>query len=86
MMCTKRRIEMDYPSQDGTICLEESADDAIALAKLIRENGLQNRISINPETPISDIAGVLETGLLDIVDILAVNSGFGRGNHSRNPL
>ena len=34
MMCTKRRIEMDYPSQDGTIRLEESADDAIALAKI----------------------------------------------------
>ena len=85
-MCTTRQIEMDYLSQDGTIHLEESADNAIALAKLIRENGLQNRISIKPETPNFDIAGVLETGLLDIVDILAVNPGFGRGNHTRNLL
>lgn len=34
-------------------------------------------VSINPKTPISEVYPLLETGLVDLVDILAVEPGFG---------
>jgi len=55
----------------------DSADGVATLAKRIRDKGMRSGISINLETPISDIVDLLEIGLFDIVDILAVNSGFG---------
>ena len=34
-------------------------------------------VSINPSTSLSDLYPLLDTGLIDVVDVLAVEAGFG---------
>ena len=51
--------------------------EAMALAQQIVEAGMQCGVSINPSTPIDDIIALLETGLISLVNVLAVEPGFG---------
>ncbi len=57
---------------------------AVELAYAITLAGLSCGVSINPETPISAIFPLLDTGLVDLVDVLAVEPGF--GGQKFNPL
>ncbi|KAL7544514.1 hypothetical protein ACHAWF_007892, partial [Thalassiosira exigua] len=50
---------------------------AVAAARTITSFGTKCGVSINPETPVTDILGLLDTGLVDLVDVLAVEPGFG---------
>jgi ribulokinase/ribulose-phosphate 3-epimerase len=52
-------------------------DDALHLAREIVEAGMKCGISLNPKTDVREIYPLLETGLLDVVDLLAVEPGFG---------
>lgn len=54
-----------------------SLDKAVELAQTITSLGMSCGISINPDTSVSEIYPLLETGLVDLVDILAVEPGFG---------
>eukprot|EP00429_Kryptoperidinium_foliaceum_P017639 CAMPEP_0176044908 /NCGR_PEP_ID=MMETSP0120_2-20121206/22290_1 /TAXON_ID=160619 /ORGANISM="Kryptoperidinium foliaceum, Strain CCMP 1326" /LENGTH=805 /DNA_ID=CAMNT_0017378313 /DNA_START=309 /DNA_END=2726 /DNA_ORIENTATION=+ len=51
--------------------------DAIQLAKAIRASGMQCGVSINPSTPVREIYPLLKTELIAVVDVLAVEPGFG---------
>lgn len=55
----------------------DSLVSAIAFAKQINSMKMKCGISINPDTPISSIYPLIDTGLVDLVDVLAVEPGFG---------
>ena len=55
----------------------DSLVSAIAFAKQINSMKMKCGISINPDTSISSIYPLLDTGLVDLVDVLAVEPGFG---------
>ena len=57
---------------------------ATTLAKGVIESGMKCGVSINPNTDVSEIFPLLQTGLVDLVDILAVEPGF--GGQSFNPI
>lgn len=57
---------------------------AIEFAHEIRLLGMKCGISINPSTNITSILPLLDTGLIDLVDILAVEPGF--GGQQFNPI
>lgn len=57
---------------------------AIELAKHINEHGMKCGISLNPSTDLKEIFPLLQTGLVDLVDILAVEPGF--GGQTFNPV
>ena len=61
-----------------------SVDAARALAVEIRKGGCDVGVCIAPETPVSAIAPLLDAGLVDMVDILAVAPG--RGGQSFDPV
>ena len=50
---------------------------AIELAKRVNESGMKCGVSINPSTDVQEILPLLQTGLVDLVDVLAVEPGFG---------
>jgi len=50
---------------------------AIQLSKEAQASGMQCGISINPGTDLDGVYPLLQTGLIDLVDILAVEPGFG---------
>ena len=52
-----------------------SLQHAEAFGKDIVDSGMRAGISINPETKVEEILPLLETGLFDTVDILAVEPG-----------
>lgn len=52
-------------------------DEAVDIAMKVRDSGMNVGISVNPETDVNEIYGLLETGLFDTVDLLAVRPGFG---------
>lgn len=54
-----------------------SAAEALTLARAIVDSGMKCGVSINPETHVQDLYPLLESGLFDLVDILAVHPGFG---------
>ncbi len=54
-----------------------SLDEAVELAQTVTSLGMKCGVSINPDTAVSEIYPLLETGLVDLVDILAVEPGFG---------
>ena len=54
-----------------------SVDAARALAVEIRKGGCDVGVCIAPETPVSAIAPLLDAGLVDMVDVLAVAPGRG---------
>mmetsp|Transcript_17887 Transcript_17887/g.26254 ORF Transcript_17887/g.26254 Transcript_17887/m.26254 type:complete len:249 (-) Transcript_17887:95-841(-) len=53
------------------------AEKAIRLAKQVKDAGMMCGISINPSTDVEDIYALLQTGYVDLVDVLAVEPGFG---------
>lgn len=55
----------------------ESLETALEMAKAVNEAGMDCGISINPETCEDKIYPLLESGLIDLVDVLAVEPGFG---------
>jgi len=57
---------------------------AIEFAQEITALGMKCGISINPSTKITSIFPLLDTGLIDLVDILAVEPGF--GGQQFNPI
>ena len=61
-----------------------SLDAARALVGEIREGGCDVGICLAPETPVSAIAPLLDAGLVDMVDVLAVAPG--RGGQSFDPV
>ena len=63
---------------------ENALQSAIQLAKVVVESGMKCGVSINPTTDVTEIFSLLQTGLVDLVDILAVEPGF--GGQSFNPL
>jgi len=50
---------------------------AVAFARTVTSLGMKCGVSINPETPVASILPLLDSGLVDLVDILAVEPGFG---------
>ena len=52
-----------------------ATDDAISLAKKIKENGLDAAMSLNPSTTLDEVKDVLTTNLFTSVIILGVNPG-----------
>ena len=56
---------------------QESVQSASALARAVVASGMRCGVSINPENPIDELFPLLQTGLVDLVDILAVAPGFG---------
>lgn len=56
---------------------DDALSSAIAFAKDITSFRMKCGISINPETDVAVIFPLLDTGMLDLVDILAVEPGFG---------
>lgn len=54
-----------------------SLESALEMAKAVNEAGMDCGISINPETSEDKIYPLLESGLIDLVDVLAVEPGFG---------
>ncbi len=55
----------------------KNANEALDLARTIKANGMEVGISINPSTPVKEIIPLLQGKLFDIIDILAVEPGFG---------
>lgn len=50
---------------------------AVQLAEEVQASGMRCGISLNPATDLQAVYPLLETGLIDLVDILAVEPGFG---------
>jgi ribulose-phosphate 3-epimerase len=50
---------------------------AIQLAKQVVESGMDCGVSINPATHVEEIFPLLQAGLISVVDVLAVEPGFG---------
>ena len=50
---------------------------ALFLAKCLIDNHMECGVSINPQTPVEEIYPLLQSGLLSVVDVLAVEPGFG---------
>lgn len=50
-------------------------NDAISLAKKIKENGLDAAMSLNPSTTLDEVKDILITNLFTSVIILGVNPG-----------
>ena len=62
----------------------ESFAEAVNFATLVTSLGISCGVSINPKTPPDVVIPLLETGLVDLVDVLAVEAGF--GGQSFNPV
>lgn len=56
---------------------------AVAFARTITNLGMKCGVSINPETPVTSILPLLDTELVDLVDVLAVEPGFGGQNFNK---
>jgi len=57
----------------------DNLEKAIEFAQKVKQTGIQCGISINPSTPIEGIFEILvhKDNLVDLVDVLAVEPGFG---------
>lgn len=83
-MCVDRPARYIKPMKDAGadsfIFQWEAAGDvveAIQLAQAVVDSGMQCGVSINPMTPVRDLYPLLKTGLVSVVDVLAVEPGFG---------
>jgi len=56
---------------------KQQLQSALKLARDVKDAGMLCGVSINPSTPTSDILPLLESNLIDVVDVLAVEPGFG---------
>lgn len=52
-------------------------NDALILAKEINSSGMKCGVSLNPSTPITVVLPLIFSGVIDLVDVLAVEPGFG---------
>lgn len=64
----------------------DNVEAAIALAVEVASAGMSCGVSVNPSTKIEDIYPLLATNLVDLVDILAVEPGFGGQAFQRRVL
>lgn len=55
----------------------DNIEEAIAFGNAIKMSGMQAGISINPSTSVEFIMPLLSANVLDVIDILAVEPGFG---------
>lgn len=55
----------------------QNLEDAIQLAELVQASRMRCGVSLNPATDLQAVYALLETGLVDLVDVLAVEPGFG---------
>jgi ribulose-phosphate 3-epimerase len=55
----------------------QNIDEALHLVRTVVESGMDCGISINPSTAVDEILPILESGLVAVVDIMAVEPGFG---------
>lgn len=83
-LCVDRpRRYVESLAQAGANCIifqieaTNSVEEAIQLGKAIKRDGMQAGISINPLTPLERITPLLPTNLFDVIDVLAVEPGFG---------
>ena len=58
----------------------DSVEDALSLIQSINDAGMKCGISINPDTEVENIYSLLDTDMIDTVNILAVEPGFGGQN------
>ena len=63
--------------EGGKINKEEQLEAALEIAQSVVETGMDCGISINPSTKVEEIYPLLRSGLIAVVDILAVEPGFG---------
>jgi ribulose-phosphate 3-epimerase len=56
---------------------EESLEAALEIARAVVKSGMDCGISINPSTKVEEIYPLLQSGLIAVVDVLAVEPGFG---------
>jgi ribulose-phosphate 3-epimerase len=59
---------------DGITIHAEATKDPVALLRKIRSAGLRAGVSLNPDTPLSSISGILSE--LDLVLVMSVFPGF----------
>lgn len=71
------RIIFQWEAMLGDKSNDAALSSAVAFAKTITSLGMKCGISINPETDLTSIYPLLDTGMIDLVDILAVEPGFG---------
>lgn len=64
----------------------KSPEEAFALVHGIVDAGMKCGVSINPETPVDDLFPLLSSGLVDMVDVLAVRPGFGGQSFQHSAL
>eukprot|EP00980_Cylindrotheca_fusiformis_P009559 scaffold2101_cov127-Cylindrotheca_fusiformis.AAC.3 len=83
-MCVDRPARYVRPMRDAGANLfifqweaVSSNDEALELAHSIVDAGMECGISINPSTDIDDVIPLLASGLVTVVDVLAVAPGFG---------
>mmetsp|Transcript_17027 Transcript_17027/g.39289 ORF Transcript_17027/g.39289 Transcript_17027/m.39289 type:complete len:198 (-) Transcript_17027:405-998(-) len=55
----------------------EHLQEALEIARAVVDSGMDCGISINPSTRVEEIYPLLKSGLIAVVDILAVEPGFG---------
>ena len=53
----------------------DNFEDAKVLSRAIKDSGMRCGVSLNPETNVEEIYPLLKSGLVDTVDILAVEPG-----------
>ncbi len=61
-------------------------DAALSVAEQVVDAGMKCGVSINPSTDVKEIFPILESGLIDLVDVLAVEPGFGGQTFQRTAL
>lgn len=85
-LCVDRPARfIDAMSESGAARIifqwEAMGDDpfqpAVEFAVRTKRAGMKCGVSINPSTAVEEIFPLLETGLIDLVDVLAVEPGFG---------
>ena len=64
-------------NDDDVDVYDRALENAYQLAQKIIASGMKCGVSINPATTVSTIYPLLKTGMIDLVDILAVEAGFG---------
>ena len=76
MVNPEKYIQQFYDAGADIITIHaEATEDAPAILKKIRELGAASGIAINPDTPVTKIAGAIEYA--DLVLAMSVHAGFG---------